>query len=119
MCDAIQKAHDKHNLSPLDYNKKWGQVIVCAANRNQFGEIVLGARHFDVRMHAAINVLRQLDAANKIAPVAYIWEQGFINQFGEFLDRKDAMIVATAANQVNKHDDRCPVGTELYSENLY
>lgn len=44
-------------------------------------------------------------------------EQGFIDQFGEFMTRKEAWTVAEAAGQIKYPKDYCK-GT-LYSEDLY
>lgn len=85
-----------------------GPRIVCAAMRDDAGFILTGARHFDGIMHAALRKLPDYDGD---------WEQGFINQRGEFLNRKDAWLIASNAGQIIRRvggDD----GT-LYSENLY
>ena len=86
--------------------------IVCAANRYN-DVIILGARHFDSAMHRQI---AQLDSGLK-PDSSGKWEQGFIDQFGNFHDRLEAHIIATAANQIIRR-----VGGDdyrLYSENLY
>lgn len=103
----------------LKYKMEHGVRVVCAANRNQFGEIVLGARHHDSLMNVNI---KRLDGYNKHAAFQCLtnhWEQGFIDQFGRFMNRKEAMVVALKANQVNIHSDKCPITDELFSENLY
>ena len=89
--------------------------IVCAANRLD-ETIVLGARHFDSRMHATIRELKALGDVRK-------WgrsEQGFIDQFGNFHNREAALIIATDAGQL---EGRTKTGSknskELFSEDLY
>ena len=87
--------------------------VVCAAIRStKSGKIICGARHFDQVMRG------QLEVYDAVAPIdkASI-EQGFIDQWCNFLTREDALIVAKAANQIVK---RCG-GDEhrLFSENLY
>lgn len=86
--------------------------IVCAAMINQ-GIIVLGARHYDKLMHEHINLLKKSGGSwNKAAET-----QGFIDQWGNFINREDALIVALAAGQRIKRcggDENC-----LYSDNLY
>jgi hypothetical protein len=88
------------------------QKIVCAAQRNYAGIIVTGARHFDRTM---VNMMELLDPQWK-----HQWSQsecGFIDQFGTFLTREQAWIVALRNNQIIKRvggDEGC-----LYSENLY
>ena len=83
------------------------QLIVCAANRKD-GIIVCGARHFDSIMRNQIERMG-MDSKN--------WEQGFIDQKGNFLTREEAHKIASENNQIKR---RCG-GDEnkLYSENLY
>jgi len=97
--------------------------IVCAANR--LGDrVVLGVRHFDGYMHAQIEALGAAD--ERYVPEAWIeCEQGFIDQFGAFYDRRSAYCVAVLAGQIiryvgNQTEESVMLGaTELYSENLY
>jgi len=91
--------------------------IVCAANK--FNNIVLvGPRHWDNTMRSQYN--RSL-----IKPDRELFEQGFINTWGEFLSREDAWMVASANNQIKQlvggqvEEDKGVHGTKLYSENLY
>ena len=79
---------------------------MCAANRNPAnGKLLLGARHFDPLMHATAG------------PNAKLYtEQGFIDQGGTFMDRREAWKVAEAANQIIR---RFGCDGVLYSENLY
>jgi hypothetical protein len=45
------------------------------------------------------------------------WDQGFIDQFGDWMTREEAWIVAVDQNQVRR---RCGGdGDRLFSENLY
>ena len=79
------------------------QRIVCAANRNPDGTIILGVRHYD-------KVMRQQKPH-------MLSEQGFIDNRGNFLTREEAWVVAMRENQVIRR-----VGGDegtLYSENLY
>lgn len=87
--------------------------IVCAANRLD-ETIVLGARHFDSRMHATIQELRALGDERKWARS----EQGFIDQFGKWHDRESALIIADAADQVRVKTGGAN-SKELFSEDLY
>jgi len=82
--------------------------VVCAANRRQEdGWIICGARHWDKVMRSQIT---DTDKSGS-------WEQGFIDQFGDFLTREEAWVVAAAQNQIRR---RCGGdGVRLYSENLY
>lgn len=86
--------------------------IVCAANRDATGLIVLGLRHFDAFMRGYYEKL----GVSKVPPI----EQGFVDQFGKFHTRKEAWVIAEAAGQIIRR-----VGgdglerTGLFSENLY
>lgn len=95
-----------------------GRFVVCAACR--YGEmIVCGARHFDMVMHGVLDQLRQdklfdFEKAGRA-------EQGFIDQHGVFMDRKEAFEVAKAAGQLNVRRLKSPhaESTTLFSEDLY
>lgn len=97
------------------------QRIVCAANKHINGSIILGARHFDKLMHEAIKT-RLL---NNPSEVWYDSEQGFIDQQGNFLSRKEAWVIAVKQNQIvrlvgnQKEESRLSTDIELFSENLY
>lgn len=98
-------------------NYKYQRRVVCAANRcPETGDIVLGARHFDLRMVQQIQAYKkdQLDDVNRFT------EQGFIDQHGTFMCRQEAWKVAKAANQIIRRvgSDTANGGT-LFSENLY
>lgn len=92
--------------------------IVCAANRFYGDTIVCGARHYDPAMRTVLPHLKEFYSSANV-------EQGFINTWGEFLDRKDAWMVASYNDQIirfvgNQEADRMGLyGTELFSENLY
>lgn len=83
--------------------------VVCAANRFDDGTIIVGPRHFDMTMHDQIQArgLRGTDMGH---------EQGFIDQHGVFMSRKEAFIVATNANQLIRPAFQPDI---LFSENLY
>ena len=83
--------------------------VVCAANRNKdSGRIICGARHWD-------NIMRsqKLDTEDFNR-----WDQGFINQFGEFLTREEAWDIAEKQKQI-RHLCYEKQHGYLYSENLY
>ena len=88
--------------------KKPQQIVVCAANK--FGDVILcGARHWDKIMH------KQADMMD-LKTVHH--EQGFINQFGEFLTRIEALEVVKNSGQAFDVE-RNGSTLELYSEGLY
>lgn len=88
--------------------------IVCAANRHKKGgALVLGARHFD-------GVMRETMSRMRMLPLNKYWEEGFIDNRGQFRTRTEAWRIAVAAGQVIRRcgGDEKDGGT-LYSENLY
>lgn len=88
---------------------KPASIVVCAANRNrESNRIICGARHWD-------NIMRSQKRENETFNG---WDQGFINQFGEFLTRDEAWTIAVEQNQIRS---LCYEGqnSRLYSENLY
>lgn len=91
---------------PVDRNVR--RRVVCAAIRNMREDVICGARHFDDTMRQQI-IMSAADWS--------VAEQGFIDQYGEFLTREEAHKVATDAGQIVR---RCG-GDEgrLFSENLY
>lgn len=84
------------------------QRVVCAAVHLKLGVVVCGPRHFDATMR---KVIKQLRLTVRDA------EQGFVDQFGNFLTREQAWDVAKARGQIRTENSLC-VGT-LYSEDLY
>jgi hypothetical protein len=90
------------------------RVIVCAAN--QYGDhIICGARHHDKVMNNQLRKLKDLGVTSFKGAT-----QGFIDQYGVFLNRTEAWVVATEADQIVRRclGDDIDGGT-LYSENLY
>lgn len=83
--------------------------IVCAALKNEDGDIVLCIRHYD---HFSRDSL-------SISPDDVV-EQGFVDKNGRFLTRTEAWKVAEEAGQIIRRvgGDTANAGT-LYSENLY
>lgn len=86
------------------------QRVVCAAIRNRkTGKILCGARHYDSIMLQHIRM--DVDKTWKDA------EQGFIDQFGKYLDRREAWEIARKNDQIiRKLCVECGI---LFSENLY
>ena len=86
--------------------------VVCAAIRTKGGgSMVCGPRHFD-------DVMRQQIEQSYLLRAQWVdAEQGFVDQFGAFMDRHEAWQVAATAGQIIRRvggDDEM-----LYSENLY
>lgn len=103
------------------------QWIVCAATRMGFQfedtyetRVFTSPRHWDPTMHQLIQIVDDAYLEHKIDEV-----QGFVDQWGDFLTREQAWLIAKENGQI-KH--RCG-GDEyiyngetigrLFSENLY
>lgn len=99
--------------------RKLQRRIVCAANRFRLktgGFIVVpGARHYSPDMAAVIDLLEeQLDTRH-----VYDEGQGFIDQWGEYHNRHDALVIATYAGQINTVRQKGAPYDTLFSEDLY
>jgi hypothetical protein len=82
----------------LEYWKEAGikpvqQVVVCAANKMPDGLLLCGARHWDSVMRAQAKALCYNKGYMARA------EQGFIDQFGTFLTREEAMVIVSQSGQ--------------------
>ena len=88
--------------------KPW---IVCAAIRFN-DHIVCGPRHWDTTMRKMVDLLKDHEFWGKA-------EQGFIDQFGRFYNREEAMQVARQNNQIIVSDSQMLSLTALHSEDLY
>ena len=85
--------------------------VVCAAVKG--GDIiVVGPRHFDDTMHMMISRFRKLTQREM-----FQGEQGFIDQWGKFMSREEALAVAIAAGQLRGEKNQ-PTHL-LFSEDLY
>ena len=87
--------------------------IVCAAIRYEDGFLLIGARHFDLIMHATLAKIKAEDSTWAYQNAV----QGFIDQFGKFYTREEAYIVAKEMGQYNPWGSHHP--GVLYSEDLY
>ena len=109
---SLRKSEESIN-SELVNRLKPTRSIVASANRYSNGLTLVGVRHWDEHMHTQALCYRE----NGILPNDKDPEQGFLDNHGNFLNRRQALIVAKAANQIVKRvggDEQ-----ELYSENLY
>lgn len=98
----------------MDYWEKSGikkpqQIIVCAANK--FDNVILcGARHWDKVMRAQADAMGIRGGRE---------EQGFIDQFGDFLTREEAMAIVKMNGQSFNIKRNGGSDNELFSEGLY
>lgn len=91
------------------------EVIVCAAVRA--GELMLvGARHYDRVMRLQID--RMYPTSWRMYKQEYGESQGFINQFGEFRTREEALAIVKQNGQPF-NEQLNGSKTELFSEGLY
>lgn len=91
------------------YPERGHRRVVCAACISGNGVIVVSPRHGDTLCRAGFAQIGE-------RPLTGPGQQGFIDQWGRFMDRKEAWRVAEAAGQI-LYEVSSP-GT-LYSENLY
>ena len=103
----------------VDNEKEWTPPadaipwIVCAANR--LGDLIVpGPRHFDSTMHRIIE--RVVDPVNHDGSR---WEQGFIDQWGRFWSREQAMQIVKDNKQPFDLERNGGNDRQLYSEGLY
>lgn len=92
--------------------------VVCAANRcPNSHHMILGARHWDKAMQRHYGLFSFAGYTDSDVDFS---EQGFIDQYGEFLNRQEAWKVAEAAGQIIRRGEwNESQGGTLYSENLY
>ena len=87
--------------------------VVCAAIKNCNGEIICSARHYDSLMHAQIKASNSIEIWKQKSSV----KQGFVDQWCVWMDRKEALKVATEAGQII---GRCGGDKkQLFSEMIY
>jgi len=88
--------------------------VVCAANK--YGDlIIMSARHHDKNMNDIIKAVKA--GGHECKPEKGY--QGFVDQFGVFMDRTEALAVATASGQPLDMIRNSGNGKVLYSEGLY
>ena len=94
------------------------RVVVCAANR--YGDnLAIGVRHFDYLMRNNINLINRVFRDMGIGEIDNgEWEQGFICQFGIFMTREEALLVAQKSGQLDGKVKCHPID-QLFSEDLY
>lgn len=90
------------------------QRVVAAANR--YGDIiVVSARHHDTLMNAQLKRLKEAG----ILATTHTRDQGFIDNYGSFLTREEALVVAREAGQLNLTRPKGSPEQSLFSEDLY
>lgn len=99
------------------------RIVVCAANKFTIvgrDIIIPSARHWD-RIMCDIADLIGMDKISREnnQKIRESQVQGFIDQFGDFLTREEALRIASHAKQLNRYCHKHPSYDELYSEDLY
>ena len=84
--------------------------VVCAAMRMKDGSLVTGVRHFSPDMRSTMGRIYGKGYHLKVQ------EHGFVDQWGVFMSRQEARVVAEEAGQILRQV--APTG-KLYSENIY
>ncbi len=91
--------------------------IVCAACRiKDDGFIICSPRHVDNTTRATIN---KIYGDNSEIYQRDSMEQGFVDQFGNFLTRKEAWVIAVKNGQIIRDLNLSSSNDELFSEHLY
>ncbi len=94
------------------------QIVVCAACRHPERQIMLcSARHWDGVMRDQFRAMALCGPDAK--PNSSKWEKGFIDQFGDFLTREEAMEIVKANGQPFDIERNGGSDRTLYSEGLY
>lgn len=99
--------------------RKLQRRIVCAANRFELksGEtlVVPGVRHYSPDMAKVLDQFREKLVSEQV----YGDNQGFVDQWGNYFTRKEALIIATHSGQINRWNEKTFPKDELFSEDLY
>lgn len=89
------------------------RLVVCAANK--YGDDVFtGVRHFCPIMRKNMQSVNIHELRNLHGEI-----QGFVDQHGVFMDRFEALTVATEAGQINRYREKTTPIDRLFSEDLY
>lgn len=99
--------------------RKLQRVIVCAANRFELKDggtlVIPGTRHYSKDMAEVLDLVSDKLVTDHVSGD----NQGFVDQWGEYFTRKEALIIATHAGQINTRRKKgAPLDT-LFSEDLY
>ena len=97
-------------------------IIVCAANqyiepKQDINVLVTGARHFDDVMYKSLFQMFPDDGIRRM--ICSRMEQGFIDQYGKFYNRQDALKIVKENGQPFDAERNSGNGKDLYSEGLY
>ncbi len=100
-------------------------VIVCAAcmfEHCRAGQIIIvGVRHWDVTMDKTYLAMKSDKMWNEYskAPDTGDYIQGFVDQYGKFYTREEAMLIVKESGQKFDPERNGNPSDELFSEGLY
>ena len=94
-------------------NEKSERRVVCAAIRAEDGSLLLGIRHYSSDMHKQIGMRYD----GRLFLHRNGDDQGFVDQHGVYMTRREAYDVALKADQIIRME-AC-LREELYSEGIY
>lgn len=99
--------------------RKIQRRIVCAANRFELKSggylVVPGTRHYSKDMAEVLDQLKDKLVTDHVSGN----NQGFVDQWGEYFTREEALIIATHAGQINTVRTKGYPLDVLFSEDLY
>lgn len=99
--------------------RKLQRRIVCAANRFELKKggflVVTGTRHYSPDMALVLDHLEDKLVSDHV----HGENQGFVDQWGDYHNRRDALIIATYAGQINTVRKKSLPLDRLFSEDLY
>lgn len=108
--DCTRVAHP--GMDGIETHKRY---VAAVANRAEDGTLFLGVRHCCPLMTGSIDNWKKINRIeDKHNPKM---EQGFVDQHGNFMNRREAMSVAVASCQIKKSIGY--TSNELFSEHLY
>ena len=89
--------------------------IVCAACLHT-GALIIGVRHWCPIMHMTAKKMGITKNSELLSKFSYV--EGFIDQYGVFVDRVEAMQIVLASGQPFFAERNGGSGKELYSEGI-
>lgn len=99
--------------------RKLQRRIVCAANRFELKEggtiVIPGTRHYSPDMAKVLDLIRDKVVTDHVSGD----NQGFVDQWGWYFTREEAVIIAKHAGQLNTVRKKTGPEDELFSEDLY
>lgn len=103
---------NKHLRIPMTPHPGVTRLVACAACR--WGDVmVTSIRHFDINM---LNQIRHFSRNTKKYMNTKREQQGFVCQFGNWMTREEALVVAKASGQYGRYREPSNHPTELFSE---